>query len=210
MKKVIVIVLWILIIFSTIMLVCVITAEENNLVIDVIDGDTLRLNGGDTVRLLSIDAPEKGYDYYSESREKLAELVKGKQVYLEKDKSERDRYDRLLRYVYVDDVFVNLVMVEEGYAVVKIYDPDVRYEEKLKQAERIARVLEIGVWGKTTENICCTALGCDEQAQFVGSANSNKYHSCCSTFARMISKDNLVCFRSRNEAIIKGYEAGDV
>jgi len=210
MKKFIVL-LSILIIILTALLIYVTIDEENNIAVNIIDGDTFQINSGETIRLLSIDAPEKSEYYYQESKEKLASLIKNKQVSLEKDETDKDRYGRLLRYVYVKDEFVNEILVKEGYAEVHVYEPDTRYEEELEQAQRIAKILEIGIWSKNRQqNICCTALGCDSQTQFIGSAQSTKYHSCCSRFARMISQENLVCFRSKNEALIKGYEPGDV
>jgi micrococcal nuclease len=210
MKKLIIL-LSVLIVALTALVAYVAVDEENNIAVNIIDGDTFQMSGGETVRLLSIDAPEKGAYYYQESKEKLAELIKNKQVFLEKDETDKDKYGRLLRYAYVEEQFINEILVKEGYAKVDIYKPDVKYEEKLEQAERIARVLEIGVWQENKEeNLCCTALGCPKGTSYIGSKNSDKFHSCRSTFARMISPDNIVCFRSKNEAIIQGYEPGDV
>ncbi|NIM05287.1 MAG: hypothetical protein GTN65_06650, partial [Armatimonadetes bacterium] len=56
------------------------------------------------------------------------ELVEGKEVRLERDVSETDRYGRLLRYVYVDDVLVNAELVKKGLAEVRSYPPDTRYQ----------------------------------------------------------------------------------
>ncbi len=206
---------WLLLLLALISLgllftyVFVIVEERGNIVVEVIDGDTIRLSNGEVVRLLSIDAPERGEYYYDEAKNRLAELVKGRAVYLERDVSDRDRYGRLLRYVYVDGDFVNLKLVEEGFSRVSVQKPDVRYEEELLKAERLAKIVEIGIWTKEKgEDICCIALGCPKDTKYVGSKKSRKAHKCCSRWARVIAPENLICFRSKNEAILHGYEVG--
>lgn len=117
----------------------------------VIDGDTVVLNSGETVRYIGIDAPEKsrGKECFAEkATEKNKELVLGKEVSLVKDISETDRYQRLLRYVYVGDIFVNETLVYEGFATVSTYPPDVKFSGLFKEAERIARGEGKGLWGE--------------------------------------------------------------
>jgi hypothetical protein len=92
----------------------------------VIDGDTLQLQNEDIVRLICIDTPEKGEPGADEATQYLESLVLNKIVRLEKDVSEKDKYDRLLRYVYVDDVFVNKQLVKEGHAEVFRYGEDTK------------------------------------------------------------------------------------
>lgn len=90
-------------------------------VIKMIDGDTIELGNGERVRYIGIDSPERlngGECYYQEALEKNSELVLGKSVRLVNDISEADKYHRLLKYVYVGDVFVNELLVREGYAAV--------------------------------------------------------------------------------------------
>ncbi|MBI2103459.1 thermonuclease family protein [Candidatus Woesebacteria bacterium] len=127
------------------------------LVTKVIDGDTIVLEGGETVRYIGIDAPEvKGTECFaSESTSKNKELVEGNKVRLEKDVSERDRYGRLLRYAYVvspeeiigsKEIFVNDGLVREGYAKAATYPPDVKYSEQFRLAEAEARENNRGLW----------------------------------------------------------------
>ena len=80
---------------------------EQALVIRVIDGDTIELQDGSRVRYLGIDTPETDEYYYTEATAKNRELVEGKIVELQSGKRDQDKYDRLLRYVYVNGVFVN-------------------------------------------------------------------------------------------------------
>jgi len=123
------------------------------LVTKVIDGDTIQLENGRKVRYIGIDTPETVHPnkpiqcFGKEASNKNKELVYGKRVRLEKDISDRDKYGRLLRYVYVDDIFVNLELVEQGYATVYTYPPDVKYQDKFLAAQRRAIKNNRGLWG---------------------------------------------------------------
>jgi micrococcal nuclease len=114
----------------------------------VIDGDTIELANGKKVRLLGIDAPEQGQYYYEEAKEKLSKLVEGKEVVLESDVSNADKNGRLLRYVFVDGLFVNLELVKSGFANAYIVSPDVKYSNQFLEAEEIARKNGVGIWKK--------------------------------------------------------------
>jgi micrococcal nuclease len=102
----------------------------------VVDGDTLEMGSGEKVRLIGLDAPELGQPCALEAKLRLEELVLGKGVFLEKDVSDRDKYGRLVRYVYLDGVFVNLVLVEEGLAFAFPFEPDVAFEDVFWIAEQ--------------------------------------------------------------------------
>ena len=123
----------------------------------VIDGDTIILTNGEKVRYVGIDTPERGQCWYRQAKEFNRKLVSGKKVRLERDKSNRDRYQRLLRYVYVQnssdekEVFVNLELVKAGLARAKEYKPDTKYASILKQAESYAKINKIGLWGGCRE-----------------------------------------------------------
>jgi micrococcal nuclease len=84
-------------------------------------------------------------------------LVEGREVLLEKDVSDTDPYDRLLRYVWVEDpaqpdglLLVNLALVARGFAQVATYPPDVRYTDSFLEAQRAARDASLGLWGPAT------------------------------------------------------------
>lgn len=117
-----------------------------------VDGDTIQLESGQTVRYIGINTPEtkdkrKGVECFGkEAFEKNKELVEGKEIRLEKDVSDKDKYGRLLRYVYVDDIFVNDYLVREGYAYAVTYPPDVKYQTQLKEAQDEARENNRGLW----------------------------------------------------------------
>ena len=112
----------------------------------VIDGDTLVLNTGKKVRLIGIDSPEPPGNYYQEAKKRLEELVLGKEVKLEKDVSETDKYERLLRYVYVNGKFINKIMVEEGWAKAYPYKADIKYKKEFSDLGSLAKSKGLGVW----------------------------------------------------------------
>ncbi len=78
-------------------------AVENKLVTKVIDGDTVIIEGDYSVRLLGIDADEKGYPCYEAAKQRLEELVLNKEVYLESDGEDQDQYKRYLRYLILNN-----------------------------------------------------------------------------------------------------------
>ncbi len=132
------------------------------LTIRAVDGDTIEVEiegEGYKVRYIGIDTPElhhptKPVEYYAqEAYEKNRELVEGKTVFLEKDVSETDSYGRLLRYVYVGDIFVNAYLVQQGYALVSTYPPDVRYQERFLELQREAREAGRGLWGEVLTSV---------------------------------------------------------
>ena len=128
-----------------------VTIESQARGVRVIDGDTIEIAGGAHVRYIGMDTPEtypKVEFYGPEAKAKNIELVEGKLVTLEKDVSETDKYGRLLRYVYVDGVFVNGELVRLGYARAAAYPPDTRYQWQLSQLEKEAKAAKRGIWGE--------------------------------------------------------------
>ena len=123
----------------------------------VVDGDTIKLDNGQVVRYIGIDTPEtvdprKPVQCFGkEASNKNRELVEGKEVKLIKDVSETDKYGRILRYVYIGDVFVNDYLVRQGYAHSYSYPPDIKHQDQFKQAEEEARNNKRGLW---VDNTC--------------------------------------------------------
>jgi micrococcal nuclease len=136
------------------------------LVTRVVDGDTLVLETGERVRLIGIDTPElhvsnKLYRDAQRSSQDITtiqkmgrrsyeftkNLVEGKRVSLEFDVDKYDRYDRLLAYVYLKDgTFVNAKIVEEGYASLMTYPPNVKYSDLFLKLYQEARQNQRGLW----------------------------------------------------------------
>lgn len=98
------------------------TAGESGLVSNIVDGDTLDVEGVGRVRVVGIDTPERGACGYESATLALAAQVLGKTVSLVPGAtSNADRYDRLLRYVDLDGVDVGLGLIQDGWAIAR-YD----------------------------------------------------------------------------------------
>ena len=122
----------------------------------VIDGDTIEIDGGERVRYIGIDTPEtvdprKTVQCFGvEASNKNKELVEGRMVWLEKDVTDKDKYNRLLRYVYVGDAFINLELVKQGFAYSYSYPPDIKYQNQIVTAQQEAREAKKGLWNACT------------------------------------------------------------
>ncbi len=127
-------------------------------VVKVIDGDTIDVDiGGQTkrIRLIGINTPEtvdprKLVECFGrEASEKAKSILSGKRVVLESDPSqdERDKYGRLLRYVFLEDgTNFNFLMIRYGYAYEYTYDLPYRYQAEFKQAQKEAEENKAGLW----------------------------------------------------------------
>jgi micrococcal nuclease len=126
-------------------------------VVRVVDGDTIQVcciaGKREKVRYIGINTPEtkhpsKGVEYFGkEASEANRRLVDGKTVSLEFDVQQRDRYKRLLAYVYLKDgTFVNAWLVARGYAQVMTVPPNVKYQELFLKIEHEVRGAKRGLW----------------------------------------------------------------
>lgn len=134
------------------------TQTSNVKVARVIDGDTVELETGETLRYIGIDTPETKHPskpiqcYGEEAYQANKKLVEGKTVRIEKDVSNTDRYNRLLRYVYIttqaspSGILLNDYLVRNGFAFASTFPPDVKYAEQFLDAQRIARENNRGMW----------------------------------------------------------------
>jgi endonuclease YncB( thermonuclease family) len=127
-------------------------------VVRVIDGDTIEVErNGElaTVRYIGIDTPEverpnqAGECYGTEAKYENARLVHGMPVRLVRDVSDTDQYGRLLRYVYYEDKFINLALVQGGFAEAKTYNPNIAKQSELDTAETAAVAAKRGIWSET-------------------------------------------------------------
>lgn len=123
-------------------------------VLRVVDGDTidvLMAGKEERVRYIGIDTPEpyreeRSECYAHEASEANTSLVADQTVTLVSDVENRDQYNRLLRYVYVDDLFVNESLVRSGYATVLPIKPNTTFAAKFAAAEIQAREDTLGLW----------------------------------------------------------------
>lgn len=169
--------------------------EEGAKVTRVIDGDTIELENGKRLRYIGIDTPEiSGTNpdcYAREAYERNKELVEGKEVKLEKDVSETDKYGRLLRYVYVGDTMINEKLVKEGFASVYTYPPDVKYQDRFIQVQEEARNNNVGLWSScksTPTSIPTTkSVATPKPTQSITSTGGNYSCDCSKTCSEISS-----------------------
>ncbi len=129
--------------------------SDQYIVTRVIDGDTIELRNGEKVRYIGIDTPErhhprKDVEYFAQEAYKAnRQMVENKKVKLEFDVQQKDRYGRLLAYVYTEDgIMINEWLVANGYARVATFPPNVRYVDRFLRLEQEAREQNIGLWSK--------------------------------------------------------------
>lgn len=129
-------------------------------VIRVVDGDTFWVDDGSEkglkIRLIGIDAPESRHTFNKEkhpfgevSTRFMEQLITGKCIKLEFDVGRKDRYGRTLAYAWLENgVFINALMIKEGYATVMTVPPNVKYAEEFVRLQRKARKRKKGIWGQ--------------------------------------------------------------
>jgi len=99
------------------------------------------------VRLLGISAPLKEQSPWGDrARQRLSDLIKEQKVILEFDVKQKDNSDRLLAYIWKDNLLVNQHLVAEGLAIADSYAPNVKYDARISRAQSKARLQELGIW----------------------------------------------------------------
>ena len=164
----------------------------------VIDGDTVELAGGDRLRLLGIDTPEKGELYYDSAAMFLESLVLGQKSRIEYADKRRDRYGRILGFVYVEDtIFVNrrILLAGLGYLYL-VKDQELsrpRFKELLV-AQRQAVGSKIGLWG----------IDRDYEDRYIASKLSLRFHRPGCSSASRIKQSNIRTFENMQEPLYQG------
>jgi micrococcal nuclease len=120
---------------------------------EVIDGDTIWMKDRGKIRYIGIDTAERGEPYYSEATEYNEALLARGGIVLEFDVETRDKYGRLLAYVFVEEedgdrIFVNEEMVRAGWATTLDIPPNRKYRSTFAEAEEIAREEGVGIWAE--------------------------------------------------------------
>lgn len=194
----------------------------------VVDGDTIEVNrteGKEKVRFVLVNTPEtkhptKGVEYYGKEASAFTKKsLEGKTVYLQKDTSDKDKYGRLLRYIWtqmpssqdpdkeeIRKYCFNAKLLLDGYAQVSTFPPDLKYLDVFLDCEKEARDNSKGLWGKSpkkekTEKTKSSV----KEGKIKGNKKSKIYHMPGSKSYNKISKNNVVYFDSEEEAIKAGY-----
>ncbi len=179
-----------------------IQSSESAQVISVIDGDTIILSDGQHVRYLGIDAPEragKGPAEFlaQEATQFNRRLVLKKEVQLVYGQERRDRYDRLLAYVFLNNgLFVNGELVKQGLAHVLYHGPRMERFVELLQLQREAIKDSRGIWAKALK---------ESDAGYRGQVHTRRFHRLDCSFGKNIAPKNLILFPSKKEAYWQGF-----
>jgi micrococcal nuclease len=118
----------------------------------VYDGDTIRLSNGDKVRLLGINTPEIESHFQQaqvggqSAKNWLSQKLSNHDVMLEYDVEKRDKYDRLLAHIYLDDEHINKSLLAQGLATLVVIPPNIKYSEELIAAQNEAMIERLGLW----------------------------------------------------------------
>lgn len=212
---------------------------ETAKVVSITDGDTIvvDINGKtEKLRFIGIDTPEthhpsKPVQYFGkEASDYTTKQLTNKTIYLQKDVSDRDKYGRLLRYIWLikpskneptkEEVIANCFnaeLVKNGYAHAYTYPPDVKYNEIFKELEAKAREKHIGLWNNNNpdsenskeivvnEKINQKYVADTKEGVIKGNRNSRIYHMPGQRSYNKISKKNVVYFKTEEEAKAAGY-----
>jgi len=120
-------------------------------VVEVTDGDTMKLSDGKTFRLYGVNSPEVKEPYFEEAKAFTENLVLGKEISFEQEANYKvDKFGRTLGYVFVGGVNLNIELVKNGLARVVLYEKraKIKYQDELVAAEKSAKELRLGIWKK--------------------------------------------------------------
>jgi micrococcal nuclease len=148
---------------------------EPAIVTKVLDGDTIEIDNQTRVRLLCINTPEKGKPFYDQAKDFLEQL-ENQEIEILRDKEDRDRYNRSLRFIFYKDQLINKKILEKGLAHVYLCEGLI-FERELEKAEKEARENEEGLWKKSTSKCrnCIDLLELDPVEEFFILKNNCNY-----------------------------------
>jgi micrococcal nuclease len=167
--------------------------------VEIVDGDTFRDSEGESIRLLGIDTPEKGDTFCNEATHSLDSLLKGHVLRYEFDSRKRDRYGRLLAYVFTEDAFVNRELVRMGLAEVYIFPDDMKnldYRSLLIEDQMLARGDSLGIWSLPVF---------EKENYYVGNTDTYRFHRPTCFSAKGLNPEHKIIKESRDEFLDLGY-----
>ncbi len=166
-------------------------------VTEVVDGDTILLRSGEAVRYIGIDTPEEDAPFFREASRANEEILKEGRISLEYDRDRKDRYGRILAYVWVDTLLVNAELIKRGLASVYMFSPNLRYRDLFVSLQKEARKKKLGIW----------SVPVSPEEYYVASRRSQRFvfHRPDCESAKKIKNDNLIRFDTRDEALDSGY-----
>jgi micrococcal nuclease len=178
------------------LLVCGPLSAEQLVAKKIYSGERIKLSSGQKVRYIGIDAPGEGDFFFEECRQANKKLIEGKQITIEYDARRKDGDGDLLGYVYAGDVFVNAQLLKNGFGIVYITPPNQKYVGLFISLQKEARKNRRGIWAFE---------GPQDETYYIASKGSRKFHRPGCRRARNLSFDKRVIFRTKDEALDKGY-----
>ncbi|MCD4755293.1 MAG: thermonuclease family protein [Deltaproteobacteria bacterium] len=178
-------------------------AEKSVFVRHIIDGDTIVLKKGTKVRYRGINSPEiphkdkPGEPLGWAATKRNRQLVQGRLVRLIQDDEKRDRFGRLLAYVFLSDGrMVNEILVREGMAFVCFSEKGSSFSKRLLAAQREAIDARRGIWSIPPVR---------PEPYYVGNRQSLRFHRPSCPYGKKTSKTNRIIFKSRSDACKEGF-----
>ncbi|HOV80118.1 MAG TPA: stalk domain-containing protein [Bacillota bacterium] len=190
-------------------------------IVSVTDGDTVvvNLNGREEkVRFIGVNTPEIAHPslgiqdqpYSQEAAAYTRKQLSGKTIWLEFDVGQRDKYGRLLAYVWLERPLsdseeevrakmFNAWLLLDGYAQVMTVPPNVKYADLFVKLQQEARESGKGLWG------AAAVPSVSGEAKYIGNSRTKKFHRPDCRWAGEISPENRVGFKNRDEALAAGY-----
>lgn len=214
-------------------------SEATYLVTRVVDGDTIIVDMDGTeerIRMIGIDTPEsvhpdadRNVEYGKVASGFTRDKLQDQNVILEYDVEERDRYGRILAYVWLDGEMFNKTLLQEGHAKVATYPPNVKYVDDFVALQEQAREKEKGVWAYDAFEkidpdlpvVASNSSGDSNKASnpsqsdpkqtevaysYVGNSNTKKFHESGCRFVKQMAAHNIVALETRDDAINRGYD----
>ena len=201
-------------------------AYEKAKVLYAADGDTIWVDidgKEEKIRFVGINTPELARDekpaefMAEEAKNFTSNTLRDKEIYLEKDITDRDKYDRMLRYIWlekpvanptkedIEEKTLNGILVKEGYAYSNYYKPDIKYQKHLDNIEKSAQDKGLGIWSDPTNPIISKEdLG--ENYLIKGNKNSKLYHLPEWDSYDTVKEKNAVYFETEKEAKDAGFK----
>lgn len=150
-----------------------ITIPDYETVFMVTKGDIVITPYGTEIALIGVESPERNEPCFKESVDKLKSLVLGKNITLYRDVTKMDRHQRLPRYVFIDDIFVNEAMIRSGLAKAVNEGPDTKYSDLFYEAQADAVSKRLCVWKDLKEEPCLFVAFFNYDAEGVDAYNLN-------------------------------------
>jgi endonuclease YncB( thermonuclease family) len=171
--------------------------QEFAYVSKVIDGDTIKLKNGETIRYIGINAPERDEYLYEEAKLFNKKLVEHKEVLLKFDIQLYDDYGRKLAYVFTkDNKFVNAELIRNGFAYLYPHPFETSFFNELLKAQRTAITNNAGIFKNILK---------ETAPYYLGSKKGLRFHRPSCKHASQIYKKNRILFKSKKEAFWNGY-----